>query len=69
MEWIHWGQEKKEEIWLSPMTLTLNKQNIHKIRRNNTKTPTQSFDYTSITDRLKIVAHRGLEQATFGFQV
>ena len=42
-------QEKKEEIWLSPMTKPLHPQKKSKTQSDNTKTPPK----TSITQRLR----------------
>ena len=50
-------QEKKEDIWLSPMTKTHTPTEKSKKERDNTKNPaTKNFDYTTIADRLRTVS-------------
>ena len=49
-------KEKKEEIWLSPMTQAPTPTEKSKKQRDNTKTPPKNFDYTTITDRLSTVS-------------
>ena len=47
-------QEKKEEIWLSPITKAPTPTEKSKKQRDNTKRH-QNFDYTTIADRLRTV--------------
>ena len=48
-------KEKKEEIWLSPMTKAYTPTEKSKKQRENTKR-TKNFDYTTIADRLRTVS-------------
>ena len=48
-------QEKKEEIWLSPMTEAPTPTEKSKKHRDNTKNATKNFDRTTIADRLRTV--------------
>ena len=45
-------KEKKEEIWLSPMTKAPTPTETSKKQRDNTKNATTNFDCTTIADRL-----------------
>ena len=47
--------EKKEEIWLSPMTNAPTLTEKSKKQRDNIKHATKNFDYTTIVDRLRTV--------------
>ena len=49
-------QEKKEEIWLSPMTKAPTPTEISKGQSDNTNNATNKFDYTAVTDRLRTVS-------------
>ena len=49
-------QEKKEEIWLSPMTKAPTPTEKSKKHHDNIKNATKNFDYTTIADRLKTVS-------------
>ena len=49
---ILWPKEKKEEIWLSPVTKTPTPTEQSKKQRDNIKNATKNFDYTTIADRL-----------------
>ena len=48
-------QEKKEEIWLSPMTKAPTPIEMSKGQSDNTNNVTKKFDYTAVADRLKNV--------------
>ena len=49
-------QEKKEEIWLSPVTKAPTPTEKSKKQRDNIKNATKNFDYTTIADRLRTVS-------------
>ena len=49
-------KEKKEEIWLSPMTKAPTTTEKSKKQRDNTKTPPKNFNYTTIANRLRTVS-------------
>ena len=49
-------KDKKEEIWLSPMTNAHTPTEKFKKHRDNIKNVTKNFDYTTIADRLKTVS-------------
>ena len=44
--------EKKEEIWLSPMTKAHTPTEMSKGQSDNTNNATKKFDYTAVADRL-----------------
>ena len=48
-------QEKKEEIWLSPMTKAPTPAELSKGQNDNTNNATKKFDYTAVADRLRMV--------------
>ena len=48
--------EKKEEIWLSPMTKAPTPTEMSKGQSDNTKNATKKFDYTAVADRLRTVS-------------
>ena len=48
--------EKKEDIWLSPVTKTPTPTEQSKKQRDNIKNATKNFDYTTIADRLRTVS-------------
>ena len=48
-------EEKKEEIWLSPMTKAHTATEISKGQSDNTNNDTKKFDYTAVADRLRTV--------------
>ena len=48
--------EKKEEIWLSPMTKTPTRTEMSKGKSDNTNNATKMFDYTAFADRLRTVS-------------
>ena len=48
------AQEKKEEIWLSPITKAPTPTEKSKKQRDNTER--HKFDYTTIADRLRTVS-------------
>ena len=50
------NQEKKEEIWLSPVTKTPTPTEQSKKQRGKHKNATKNFDYTTIADRLRTVS-------------
>ena len=50
------SKEKKEEIWLSPMKKALTPAEKSKKQRDNIKSATKNFDYTTIADRLSTVS-------------
>ena len=52
------GQEKKEEIWLSPMTKAPTPTEKSKKAKWQHKNATKNFDYTTIADRLRMVSWR-----------
>ena len=49
-------REKKEEIWLNPVTKTHTPTEQSKKQRDNIKNTTKNFDYTTIADRLRTVS-------------
>ena len=49
-------EDKKEEIWLSPMTKAPTTTDKSKTQRDNTKHATKNFDYITIGDRLRTVS-------------
>ena len=49
-------QEKKEEIWLSPVAKTPTPTEQSKKQHDNIKNATKNFDYTTIADRLRTVS-------------
>ena len=51
-----WIQEKKEEIWLSPMTKAPTQTEMSKGQNDNTKYVTKKFDYRAVADRLRTVS-------------
>ena len=48
--------EKKEEIWLSPMTKAPTPTEMSKGQSDNTNNATKKFDYTAVADRLRTVS-------------
>ena len=48
-------QEKKQEIWLSPMTKAPTPAKMSKGQSDNTKNATKKFDYRAVADRLMTV--------------
>ena len=52
----NYSQEKKEEIWLSPMTNAPTLTEKSKKQRDNIKNATKNYDYTTIADRLRTVS-------------
>ena len=46
-------EEKKEEIWLSPMTKAPTPTEMSKGQSDNTNNATKKFDYTAVADRLR----------------
>ena len=51
-----WNQEKKEEIWLSPMTKAHTPTEMSKGQSDNINNATKKFDYTAVADRLRTVS-------------
>ena len=49
-------QEKKEEIWLSPMTKAPTPTEMSKAQSDNTNSATKKFDYTAVADRFRTVS-------------
>ena len=49
-------EEKKEEIWLSPMTKSPTPTEMSKGQGDNTNNATKKFDYTAVADRLRTVS-------------
>ena len=49
-------KEKKEEIWLSPMTKAHTPTEMSKGQSDNIKNATKKFDYTAVADRLRTVS-------------
>ena len=49
-------KEKKEEIWLSPMTKAPTPTEKSKNDRDNIQNATKNLDYTTIADRLRTVS-------------
>ena len=49
-------QEKKEEIWLGPITNAPTLTEKSKKQRDNIKYATKNFDYTTSADRLRTVS-------------
>ena len=49
-------QEKKENIWLGPMTKAPTPTEKAKQQRDSIKNATKNFDYTTIVDRLRTVS-------------
>ena len=56
MELLTNVEEKKEDIWLSPMTKAPTPTEKSKKQRDNTKTQPKIFDYTTIADPLRTVS-------------
>ena len=52
-------QEKKEEIWLSPMTNAPTPTEMSKGQSDNTNNATKKFDYTAVADRLRTMQGHG----------
>ena len=50
------NKEKKEEIWLSPMTKVPTPTEMSKGQIDNTNNATKKFDYTAVADRLRTVS-------------
>ena len=48
--------EKKEEIWLSPVTKTSSPTDQSKKQRDKIKNATQNFGYMAIADRLRTIS-------------
>ena len=48
--------EKKEEIWLSPMTKAPTPAEMSKGQSDNTNNATKKFNYTAVADRLRTVS-------------
>ena len=51
-----YSQEKKEDIWLSPVTKAPTPTEKCKKQRDNIKNATKNFHYTTIADRLRTVS-------------
>ena len=49
-------EEKKEDIWFSPMTKSLYNNRTFKTVKLQHKNATQKIDYTTVTDRLRTVS-------------
>ena len=49
-------KEKKEEIWLSPMTKPHTPTEMSKGQSDNINNATKKFDYTAVADRLRTVS-------------
>ena len=49
-------REKKEEIWLSPMTKAHTPTEMSKGQSDNTHNATKKFDHTAVADRLRTVS-------------
>ena len=49
-------KDKKEEIWLSPITNAPTLTEKSKKQRDNIKNANKNFDYTTIADRLRMVS-------------
>ena len=49
-------REKKEEIWLSPMTKAHTPTEMSKGQSDNTNNATKNFDYKAVADRLRKVS-------------
>ena len=52
----HVSHEKKEEIWLSPMTKAPTPTEMSKGQIDDTKNATKKFDYIAVADRLRTVS-------------
>ena len=48
--------EKKEEIWLSPMTKAPTPTEMSKGQSDNTNNATKKFNYTAVADQLRTVS-------------
>ena len=59
-------QEKKEEIWLSPLTKNPTPTEKSKKHRDNIKNATKNFDNTTIADRLRAVPTQILLPYSYG---
>ena len=57
-------EEKKEVIWLSPMTKAPTPTEKSKKQRDNIKNANKNFDYTTIADRLRTVSWSNSSQST-----
>ena len=73
--WIKWTilnetsqeartQEKKEEIWLSPMTKAHTPTEMSKGQSDNSNNVTKKFDYTAVADRLRTVSWSNFSHPT-----
>ena len=51
-----WEKDKKEEIWLNPMTKAPTPTEMSKGQSDNTNNATKKIDYTAIADRLRTVS-------------
>ena len=57
LKWIIQANvEKKEEIWLSPMTKAHTPTEMSKGQSDNINNATKKFDYTAVADRLRTVS-------------
>ena len=57
-------REKKEEIWLSPMTKAPTPTDMSKGQNDNTNNARKKFDYTAVADRLRTVSWSGYGHPT-----
>ena len=62
-------KEKKEEIWLSPMTKAPTPAEISKGQSDNTNNATKKFDYTAVADRLRTVGWSNYGHPTIWRQI
>ena len=58
------SDDKKEEIWLSPMTNAYTPTEKSIKHRDNLKNRHQNFDYTTIADRLRTVSRSNRSHST-----
>ena len=57
-------QDKKKEIWLSPMTNAPTPTEMLKGQSDNTNNATKKFDYTAVADRLRTVSWSNYDHPT-----
>ena len=57
-------EEKKEEIWLSPMTKAPTPTEMSKGQSDNTNNATKKFEQTAVADRLRTVSRSNYSHPT-----
>ena len=61
---VDYLKEKKEEIWLSPMTKAPTPTELPKGQSDKTNNATKKFDYTAVADRLRTVSRSNYSHPT-----